>query len=169
MGHLPEAFWGVGGRPCTAPVFPHLFARRWATLSGPRPQWSLMAAPRQPLHLRGRPAPPLPLWLSWTLREFQSCKQGLAPTFFTLTRRCLLWWVPLSSPLRERKPRLRVPGMWASLLPLSRGAGLLWRPPLAQGSRRGSPGGKVSDSWTPPTAALASRYPLGGLWNFKHV
>lgn len=162
MGQLPEA---VGGRPCTAHIFGHLFDCRWAKQSGLHPRWSLMAALGQPLLLRGCSASPLPLplWLAWTLQDPQSCKQGPALAFLSLTWGRPLWWILLSPPLRERKPRFRVPGTPATLLPLNHGAGLPWKPPLPLGGQKAPLGGKVSDGWTPPTAPLASCSPLARL------
>lgn len=121
-----------------------------------------MAVPGQPLLFRGSPAPPPLLCLAWILRDPLSCQQGLLLAFLLLMGSLPLCWVPLSPFLRPKKPRLRAAGRQACLFLQNHGAGPAWRTQFLLG-------GKVSDGWTLPGFSLASCYPLGGLWHFKHV
>lgn len=131
-----------------------------------------MPAPGQPLHLRGALFPSASVIGVDLQGPLTLQREGLALTFFSLTREALALAGPLSLPLRGRKPRLPEfgdAGARPSVQILE--LGLLWKTLLTPGSQRGSPRGKVR--WLdPPSASLASGYPLSGLrtsGTFKHL
>lgn len=156
----------MGGRPCPGPHLPPFVPLKVARAERPESSMVLEGRAGQPFLLGEDPALPLPLWLAaWTIRDPQSSKQRLVPTFI-LTQRIPLYWVPLSTPQRQRKPRLRALGTWASLLPPSHGTGPLWRVQFPPGSQRGSPGGKVSNAGTLPLPFWPHPVPWVGAGTF---
>lgn len=110
LGPLPEALQAVGSRPCPGPPSSPI-----CLIEGRQAEWpgvlglTLMPASRTASPPQGRPSTPSASVIGVTLQDPQPCREGLALTFFSLTRRRPLWRVP-PLPLRGRKPRLRVRG-----------------------------------------------------------